>query len=137
MKYFTKDWFEKMQHSSQQATADAYAQNLHKQFGDSLPEFYKNFRLHDCRLKDYGMQGEDYSITIASDCMSGLKQVIFRKATVLKQDDTIEKASWLYDELYRTYNGYQLHALLFRRGQLIEFTVACRDVTLISAETSR
>lgn len=45
-------------------------------------------------------------------------------------DKSPEQAWWLYDEIYRTEKGYEVHVLL-DQGGLCELTVECRDVEVI------
>ena len=62
-----------------------------------------------------------------SDGFTNIKQIIFKDCTVLKQDSSLHGAWWLYDEIYKTDKGYEIHALL-QNKQLIDFIVNATDV---------
>ncbi len=54
------------------------------------------------------------------------KGLVFRKKTV--DGETLSNCQYLYDELYRTAEGYALHMLLWTQKALRYLTVHCRDI---------
>lgn len=61
-----------------------------------------------------------------------IKAVRFRNAKILKQEQTVENAWWLYDEIWRTEEGtVEIHGLLYKDDGVFELTVECRDTELI------
>lgn len=60
-----------------------------------------------------------------------IKAARFRDAEVLKQEGPVENAWWLYDEIWKSDRGYEVHALLWREDDLCELTIGCREPELI------
>ena len=50
---------------------------------------------------------------------------------ILKQDKPLKNAWWLYDEIYKSDNGFEIHVLL-QNKELIDFTVNVTDVEYIN-----
>ena len=88
--------------------------------------------LHDSVVLALNREGEDLRIEFERDDVDWpeIKAVRFRDARVRTMDKSPEQGWWLYDEIYRTENGYEIHALL-DKGGLCELTVECGDVEVI------
>ena len=60
-----------------------------------------------------------------------IKAIRFRDAEILKQEQPLENAWWLYDEIWKADRGYEVHALLWRENDVFELTIECREPELI------
>lgn len=90
--------------------------------------------LHDSFVRLLEREGEDLLLGLEVDeeaTWPEIKAIRFRDAAVLKQERPVENAWWLYDEIWRTDDGCEVHALLWRDNEVFELTVACRDTELI------
>ena len=92
-------------------------------------EICEKFGFHDCKVTDYSV-GSD--ITIQFDNSGGFTnydKVTFVDAVILQQEEPIIGSMWIYHELYRTENGYEVHVLLWGDGDEIpELTLSCSDI---------
>ena len=145
MRYFTKEWFlncqtfpmtESMRKKADEA-GDAYRFACEK---EKLPDnLLKNFSFHDGVIREI-TSGTDYILSIDSP-FSEYHTVIFRSA-LLKQEQPIIGAEWLYEELYRHKSGigYEAHILFFspsgaphkkiRESDLIDLKIICEDIVI-------
>jgi hypothetical protein len=59
-------------------------------------------------------------------------KVTFKKAKILEQEGELIGAFWVYDELYKSKNGYEIHTMLAKYGgkrqECIYLTLDCEDV---------
>ncbi|WP_084078440.1 DUF4085 family protein [Desulfitobacterium chlororespirans] len=56
---------------------------------------------------------------------TNINQIRFEDYKILKRDSTLEKSWWLYDEVYRTSDKYELHVLLYNESlELEEFIIS-------------
>ena len=60
-----------------------------------------------------------------------IRAIRFRDAEVLKQEGPVENAWWLYDEIWKSERGYEIHALLWQENDVFELTIECREPELI------
>ena len=60
-----------------------------------------------------------------------IKAIRFRDAEILKQEEPLENTWWLYDEIWKSERGYEIHALLWRENDVFELTIECREPELI------
>lgn len=101
-----------------------------REFGDKMPEFTRE-SLHDCEITAAENNGGD--IVISFDNSGGFTDangVIFKNAEIIEQDGDLIGAVWLYDEIYKAENGFEIHALLAGED-LKYFTVRCEDTEFI------
>ena len=56
-----------------------------------------------------------------------IKAIRFRDAEILKQEEPLENTWWLYDEIWKTDRGYEIHALLWKEHGVFEMTIECRE----------
>lgn len=89
--------------------------------------------LHDSVILTMEREGEDLVIEFERDEVEWpeIKAVRFRGAVILTQEQDVENAWWLYDEVWRTGEGYEVHALLWRDDGVFELTVQCRDTEIV------
>lgn len=97
--------------------------------------FTGEYSLHDSLVLTLKREGEDLIIAFERDedaTWPEIKAIRFRDAQILKQEQPVEKAWWLYDEIWSTGEGdYEVHALLWRDGAVFELTIRCRDTELV------
>lgn len=85
----------------------------------------RNMHFHDCRVT--GMQHDEESLTLFIDNVCGytdINQIIFNGYKIIKQDESLLNAWWLYDEVYKVDERYEIHVLLDRGQSLIDFIVS-------------
>ena len=105
-----------------------YYKEYQKNFKNGEPEFAKNFNFHDCKVISCRKRGNDVVITLDnSGGFTDLNQIIFKDCLIIKQDIPLHGAIWLYDEIYKSDNGYEIHVLLLKK-ELIDFIVTTADV---------
>ncbi len=108
--------------------AKMYRAETKKNFAHRIPAFMKFVTLHDCRIRSSQKRGKDRIITLDnSGGFTSIDRIVLKNCTVIKQDQRISGAWWLYDEIYPTKTGYELHALL-QKDDLIDFTVGITDI---------
>ncbi|MNC63896.1 hypothetical protein D3C75_1140570 [compost metagenome] len=61
---------------------------------------------------------------------TNLNQITFVAVQVLRKDEHIAASSWLYNELYRVEDGYEVHVLLSGAAGLQELFVWCADIVV-------
>ena len=44
-----------------------------------------------------------------------------------KQEEPLENTWWLYDEIWKSERGYEIHALLWKERGVFELTIECRE----------
>ncbi len=110
----------------------AYAEHERVQFAKKRPSFLDDFVLHDCLATSFRKKGNDYHLLFSSDMnsnMHGIKRVIFKKATVLQKEKPLSGAWWLYEEVHKTEDGYEI-GVLFDKKDVFEFSIKCNDIIL-------
>jgi len=105
-----------------------YWKEYKKNFKDNEPAFTEKFNFHDCKIISCRKRGNDVVITLDnSGGFTDVKQIIFKNCSILKQDAPLHGAIWLYDEIYKSGSGYEIHVLLLKK-KLIDFIVTTADV---------
>lgn len=110
-------------------TMDELMEAEKREFGDKMPEFTKE-SLHDCEITAVEKDGGDIVVRLDTGGFTDCKGVIFKNAEIIEQDGELEGAFWLYDEIYKAENGFEIHALLTGED-LKYFTVRCEDTEFI------
>lgn len=89
--------------------------------------------LHDSLVQSVTRAGEDLVIEFRRDKVDWpeIRAIRFRDAEILKQEQPVENAWWLYDECWKTDNGYEVHALLWKENDVFELTIGCREPELV------
>lgn len=107
----------------------AYDDYINRELKD-IPFINANF--HDGVVKSLRRKGN--ALVLEFDDPEGAlshNRIVFRNAMVLQQDGRLCGADWLYNELYKNADGYEIHALLWRHWKLIDFIVQCSDVEVV------
>ncbi len=110
-------------------------------------EIAENFVLHDSEILAFEQVGGDIVMLIHEDCVpyegqTAYTKVTFKDAEIVERDENLKferrqievdgqscdsYCVWLYEELYRTKDGYEAHILLSEDG-LGYLTIVCKDI---------
>jgi len=114
----------------------------------NIPDEIRNlFRFHDAHVLSLKKAGRDFEMILRDGGFIGgdtpYCRVSFKNVSLVererglvirtKKDDAGEYSSnviYLYDELYRTEKGYEVHMLLNGRKDLRYLTVVCEDIAI-------
>jgi hypothetical protein len=105
----------------------AYWKDYKKSFPNGEPAFAENFKLHDSTVISCRKKGKDTVLIIETGGFTSFSQITLKNCTILKQDMQLHGAWWLYDEIYRTNDGYEIHVLL-HKNKLIDFIFTVTDM---------
>ena len=101
-----------------------------EQFGENPPEFTDE-SFHDCQITALEKSGKDIVIKLDnSGGFTDCKGIVFKNAEIIEQDGDLSGAWWLYDEIYKTDNGFEIHALL-ENDELMYLTFICEKTEFI------
>lgn len=107
-----------------------------KEFGENPPDFVRETSLHDCEITAIEQSGSDVVLSLDnSGGFTTCTAVVFKNAEIIEQEDGLVGAVWLYDEIYKTENGIEIHALLSGENELLYFTVRCDDTEFIREDS--
>ncbi|MDD2269059.1 MAG: DUF4085 family protein [Eubacteriales bacterium] len=128
----TKEWYETIQEAYCKETSESavnnYLNEYKKTFNDDEPVFIEKFCFHDCKVISQHQKERDVVLKIDNSIgFTSIKKVIFKNCSILKQDAPLHDAWWLYDEIYKIENGYEIHVLLLKK-ELIDFIVSATGV---------
>lgn len=89
------------------------------------------FDFHDEQVLSFGPRDRDWVIDFGeyAGLYSQVRYLRFKNAVILTLDGDLADARWLYEELYKTETGYELHILLDKNG-LMECILTCDDILL-------
>ena len=105
------------------STLDAYKKQLNKQFGPNAP-FEEELNLHDNVVLSCRKRGKDIVLTIDNSYgYSTFSTIVFKNCTVIKQDAPLHGAWFLYNEIYKSGDKFELHFLLEKHNKLIDYTI--------------
>jgi len=111
-----------------ESATKAYWKEYKKNFRDGEPAFTEKFNFHDCKVISCRKKGKDVILTLDnSGGFTTVSQIIFKNCSILKQDKPLHGVWWLYDEIYKTNGGYEIHVLL-QKNELIDFIATVIDV---------
>ena len=100
--------------------------------------------LHDSRVQSVKREGEDLVIEFNREnalklheelgeeefLFPEIRAIRFRDAEILKREEPLENTWWLYDEIWKSERGYEIHALLWQENDVFELTIECREPEL-------
>jgi hypothetical protein len=116
-------------------------------------EIEEAFDLHDAALLSLKQAGKNYQMMVCKDGYwdsepGPYRRVTFHNATVLEKEDGLRvrkyrdqrkyftsNTSFLYDEIYRTQDGYEVHMMFWTPKDLAYLTIACTEVTYQDGNT--
>lgn len=101
------------------------------QQAENIPQYIKeSFGFHDCEVTELSV---DKNIVMRFDTRGGftdLNKITFVTSEIIKQEDHIVGSTWIYNELYRTENGYEAH-MLFQGEDMPELIISCKDIVIV------
>lgn len=85
-----------------------------------------NINFHDCIIKDISETEGVLSIVFDnSGGFSNINELQFKNYKIIKQEGLLQNSWWLYDEVYKINDKYELHVLLQNKNNdLIEFIIS-------------
>jgi hypothetical protein len=97
---------------------------------EDIPDYIREkFGFHDCYVKEF-IAGEDTIMTFdTSGGFTCLNKMVLVQSHVIKREEPIIGSAWIYAELYRTADGYEVH-MLFDSETLSELTIRCKDIII-------
>ncbi|MGE5627914.1 MAG: DUF4085 family protein [Solirubrobacterales bacterium] len=95
-----------------------------------LPEIVENLHFHDCFIKEINKNENELKILFDnSGSQSPIEQVIFENYKIIKCEDLLENSWWIYEEIYKSNDIYELHVLLQKKDmKLIEFIISFENI---------
>ena len=112
---------------------DNYDEEFLRQFGYNPPAFSK-ITLHDSDIISCRKKGKDIEIKIEG-VYTDITKLKLKNCTIIKQDERITGSQFLYEEIYKNGDRFELHFLLRKWGtkthKLLDFIVTVDDVELI------
>ena len=114
-----------------------------------IPERIRSqFHFHDSSLLYLKKHGKNWALTMnvcfgwPQSADTPYTRVTFRQVSAMEREPGLvlrprknshgelsSNCQYLYDELYKTDNGYKVHMLLWTRKGLRELTICCADIT--------
>ncbi len=111
-----------------QQALDAYDNVTKQQFHEEMPAWLSRFSFHDSQVLSMRRAKQDYVLTFRPEAAStDVKEIVFCKASIIKSGKPLHNAWWLYEEIYKTETGYEIH-ILFDKTELCEWIIHCEDV---------
>ena len=133
--YCTGEVFWDLEHYAQQCReqTERTMDEAWERMKGSADAFTGEHSLHDSVVLSMKREGEDLLIEFERDEVDWpeIRAIRFRDAEILKQEQSVENAWWLYDEIWQTEEGYEVHALLWRENDVFELTVGCRGTQIV------
>lgn len=145
MKYFTKEYVKRG------SSAEEFFRTrecIYKAIPTYLAE---SFDFHDSIVLSFEQTNGNIVMTVDRRCYvfegkTRFVKVTFVNGTILERDDNLRFKSyvvcadgkmcyesictWMYDELYKTDNGYEAHMLLLDQWEWGYLTIACSDIEI-------
>jgi len=107
-------------------------QEKHWDFLTAEEKDFFSSSFHDCTVTSCRKRGNDLIISFDnSGGFTNIDNLILKNCVVLKQEQPLHGSWWLYDEVYKTDIGYEIHVLLQSRSkkrELIDFIVSATEV---------
>lgn len=104
-----------------------YYKKALKSFDKNMVE---NIRFHDCMIVKSNKK--DKSLILLLDNKGGftdINEVTFENYNIIKQDGLLENSWWLYDEIYKVNDKYELHVLFQNKNMdLIELIISVEQI---------
>lgn len=93
-------------------------------------DIVENINFHDCNIID--IKQTEKSLSISFDNSGGftdIDEMQLENYKIIKQDSLLQNCWWLYDEIYKINDKYELHVLLENKDRdLVEFTVSAEHI---------
>ena len=136
MKYFTKEWYEKVQNNDDKSikttekTITNYQKYEKKAFKKNKPNFLNDFVFHDAKIISSQKNGDDFIIKLDnSNSYTTINKITFKNCRILKQERDLKGSWWLYEEIYCYDQDYEICILLSNdESEVFEFAVLITDI---------
>jgi len=107
-----------------------FCEYLKAQQAENIPQnISESFGFHDCKVTEFTV---GKNIVIRLDVRGGftnLNKITFATSEIIKQEEHIVGSVWIYNELYRTENGYEAHMFFAGEG-MPELIICCKDIII-------
>lgn len=119
-----------------QKALNHYCKYYDKEFKNCNNKFIKSSSLHDSLIIDIIKEQDRLTIKLDSSAsFSVAKSIIFEGYTILEEEMNFINGWWLYEEIYKIDNQYELHILIDvptneQKSNLGYFTIRARDIIL-------
>lgn len=124
-----EDYCKKVKKEVDKTLKDCY-DNYKNEFKDNEPDFLDELNLHDYIVKSCKKEKNNIVLEVEYNYdVKDIKRVILKDYEVIKEEHNMGGAFFLYHEIYKNKDGYELHFLLSKNG-LFEFTVLVSDVEI-------
>ena len=105
------------------------------QQAEQIPQIIRErFGFHDCEVTEFTVSKNTVMCLDTSGGFSSFNIVTFTASEIIKQDEHIVGSTWIYDELYRTENGYEAHVLFWTGEEMPELIIRCKDIVIEKSE---
>lgn len=107
---------------------EKYYKKALKSFDKNIVE---NLNFHDCSIIDVKQKEQSLSILFDnSHGFTNINEMQFDNFNIIKQDGLLQNSWWLYDEIYKINDTYELHVLLQNRNMgLVEFIISAEHIS--------
>jgi hypothetical protein len=107
---------------------EIYYKKASKSFNRNIVD---NINFHDCIIKDIKQMEQVLSISFDnSGGFTDIDQINFKSYKIIKQDGFLINSWWLYEEIYKTNDKYELHVLLQNENMNIEeITISAEHIS--------
>lgn len=121
--------FAKINKTFVESTLKEYDKYYKENVDKFLPSI-KELDMHDCHVVSTCIEDKDFIINLNnSGGFTNIAKIVFKDYNIFKQEDNINEAWWLYDEIYFKENKYELQILLDKVGTgLIELNIEFSDL---------
>jgi hypothetical protein len=93
---------------------------------------FEEIKFHDCIIID--IKQTETSLSILFDNSGGftdISEVVFENYRIIEKHDSLIKACWLYEEIYKIDGRYEVQALLYNKNmELEEFIISAEHISL-------
>ena len=93
------------------------------------------FSFHDSKVTKVERAPDRFTLFLEDGGYSPVSRVDFLSPKILEEDEGLEGAVWLYEEIHPAQGGNEYHAMLWREGdRLLYLTVFAKDLLMYEEE---
>ncbi len=105
-----------------------WRKQVRSQVGAQLQD---RFSFHDSKVTKVERSPDRLTLFLEDGGYSPVSRVDFLSPKILEEDEGLEGAVWLYEEIHPAQGGNEYHAMLWREGdQLLYLTVFAKDLRM-------
>ena len=120
--------FCKQNEKSTRAAMTAYQKQYRKQFKTVVPAFAEDLNLHDCEVLSCRRSGDDIVMVLDnSGGFTNISTIRMKNCNVIKQDAPLRGARYLYEEIYKAGERFEIHFLL-DKNKLVDYIIVADDL---------